>query len=93
MSILLAMNNNRLQSLLLCFVFHMSNIIQLNLNYKTIEQRKLLISYISECAMWNSIKRIILLTFKNQSINRARVIEITKTHTAAFEKARNSLVI
>ena len=42
MSILLTMNKNRLQSLLLRFVLHLPNIIQLNLTYIIIDQRKLL---------------------------------------------------
>ena len=42
MPILLAMNKHRFQFLQLRFVLHMSNIIQLNLNYVIIDQRKLL---------------------------------------------------
>ena len=45
MSILLTMNKHRLQSLLLCFVLHMSNISYLNLNYIIIDQRKLLTDF------------------------------------------------
>ena len=41
-SILLTMNQHQLQSLQLCFVLRMSNIIQLQLNYVIIDQRKLL---------------------------------------------------
>ena len=41
MSLLLTMSKHRLQSLLLCFVLHMPNIILLNLNYIITDQRKL----------------------------------------------------
>ena len=40
-SVLLATNKHRLQSLMLCFVLHMPNIIKLNLNYVIIDQHKL----------------------------------------------------
>ena len=70
MSKLLILNNYRLQSLLLCFVLHMPNIIWLNLNHKrmllTLFGRVLCQIQASE---WN------LLTLKNYPINH----EITLT--------------
>ena len=48
MSILLAMNKHRWQSLLLCFVLHMPNIIKLKLYNNRSAQA---VNIISECAM------------------------------------------
>ena len=64
MSILITMNKHRSQSLLLCFVLHMPNIIQLNLNYAIIDQRKLLTVFRSVlCEIQRNQPN--LLTFKN----------------------------
>ena len=49
-SVLLTMNKHRLQSLLLWFVLHMSNITLLNLNYTIIDTAQDL-NIVSECAM------------------------------------------
>ena len=88
MSILLTMNKHRLH-LLLHFVLHMPNIIKL----KLYDNWSVQAVNTSESAIWNSSKPIKFLIFKHQPINKAHVIEITKTCLAAFMKARNSLVV
>ena len=64
MSILLKLNKNRQQSLLLCFVLFMSNIIELNLNYIIIDQPKLLTVFRSVLGKIQR-KQSYLLTLKN----------------------------
>ena len=88
-SILLTMNKHRLQSLMLCFVLHMPNIIWLNSYYITIDQRKLL----TVCYL--KFKKTIQICSPlniSQSIN-AHVTETKKACTVTFMKARNSLVV
>ena len=62
MPILLTMNKHGLQSLLVRFVLHMPSIIWLNLNYITIDQRKLLNCYVL-CEIQANQSNF--LTFKN----------------------------
>ena len=64
MSILITINKHRLQSLLLCFVLPMPDIIELNLNYIIIDQCKLLTVFDSVlCEIQRNQSN--LLTFKN----------------------------
>ena len=93
---MLTINKHCLQSLLLCFVLHMPNIIQLNLSYIIIDQHKLLTIFRSVlCEIQRNQSN--LLTFvklANQStLNKAHMIEITKACIVAFMKARNSSVV
>ena len=84
MPILLIKNKHCLH-LPLCFGLRMSNIIELNLNYILIDQRKLCHVKLKQTNQIAHVKKL-----ANQSLlNKAHVIEITKACTVAFIKARN----